>query len=144
MRTTSKTQNIEVIVEKDDGLLLARIENKGDFLPATSAKTVKGVISNLRALIKGYQKHEGKNDAFWKKVDAEGIDFDIKYDLQAFFSEHDYLKQTKIAELAGLNPGLLRQYASGVKHPSSDQAKKIENAIHKLAKELQSISLYAA
>lgn len=135
---------LEVIIEKDDGVLWARIEDKGDFLPATNAKTTKIVLQNLRTLIKGYQKNEGKQDSFWKKVDAETVLFKVRYDVQAFFEEHDYLKQSKIAELAKINPGLLRQYASGVKHPSPDQAKKIEDAIHKLAKELKAVSLWAA
>lgn len=141
MRTTTK---LEVIIEKDDGVLWARIEDKGDFLPATQAKTTKGVLQNLRTLIKGYQKHEGKKDTFWKKVNADTVEFNLLYDVQAFFEAHDYLKQSKIAELAKINPGLLRQYASGVKYPSPDQAKKIEDAIHKLAKELQAVSLWAA
>lgn len=69
--------------------------------------------------------------------------FDYHYDVSAFFESFDFLKQTKIAELSGINAGLLRQYASGVKHPSPEQAKKIEKAIHKLAKELEAVSLYA-
>jgi hypothetical protein len=40
-----------------------------------------------------------------------------QYDLQTFFEEHDYLKVSSIAKHAGLNPGLVRQYSSGVKHP---------------------------
>jgi hypothetical protein len=48
----NKTSKIEVIIEKDDGVLWARIENKGDFLPATQSKTIKGVLQNLRTLIK--------------------------------------------------------------------------------------------
>lgn len=137
-----KKQKIEVIIEKGDGELYGRIEGKGNYLPVTAAKTTSKVLANLMMLIKDYKKHD--SDKFWDKVDVNSITFEIHYDLQAFFDEHNYLKQSKIAELAGINSSLLRQYASGVKHPSSDQAKKIENAIHKLAKELQSVSLYAA
>jgi hypothetical protein len=46
-----------------------------------------------------------------------------------------------IAEPAGMNPGLLRQYASGVKFPSVAQAQKVEDAIQELAKELGAVSL---
>ena len=70
--------------------------------------------------------------------------FRRSYDLTVFFEQFDFLKQSKVAELAGINPGLLRQYASGIKYPSAGQAMKIEKAIHALAKELQSVSLYAA
>jgi hypothetical protein len=68
---------IEVIIEKADGILWARIEDKGNFLPATQAKTTKRVLQNLRTLIKGYQKHEGKQDAFWKNLDANQVEFKL-------------------------------------------------------------------
>ncbi len=70
-------------------------------------------------------------------------DIEIKYDLEAFFMEHSYLKISSIAEQAKINPGLVRQYASGVKHPSAEQAKKIEATIHKIANDLQQVELYA-
>ncbi|MEJ0104089.1 MAG: hypothetical protein WDO19_16675 [Bacteroidota bacterium] len=70
--------------------------------------------------------------------------FSHSYDLTVFFEEYDFLKQSKIAELAGINPGLLRQYASGVKYPSAEQVLKIEKAVHDLARELQLVSLAVA
>jgi len=76
-----KISKLEVIVEKDDDLFWARIEDKGDFLPATQAKTTKEAQQNLRALIKGYQKHEGKHDAFWKSIDANTVEFQLRHDL---------------------------------------------------------------
>ena len=71
------------------------------------------------------------------------VEFEHSYDLTVFFEEYDFLKQSKIAELAGMNPGLLRQYASGVKYPSPEQAKRIEKAVHDLAKELKAVSIHA-
>jgi len=49
-----------------------------------------------------------------------------------------------MAELAGLNRGLVRQYASKVKHPSADQVRKIEEAIQQLATTLKAVSLTLA
>lgn len=72
---------IEVIIEQNDGVFWARIEGKGNFMPATQAKTTKGVLQNLRTLIKGYQKHEGKQDAFWKKVNTDNIEFNLSHDV---------------------------------------------------------------
>ena len=134
---------LEVIIEKSDGELWGRIEGKGNFMPNTVGNTTEEVLTNLRMLISDYLTHEGIQDKAWSKVDPEKVQFELAYDLQAFFDEHDFLKQSKIAEIAKVNPGLLRQYASGVKHPSPDQTKKIEAAIHKLANELQAVSLYA-
>ena len=93
------------------------------------AATVEMLEKKMRKLIKDF-------------YDVEVV-FDYSYDVSAFFENFDFLNQTKIADLSGINPSLLRQYASGVKHPSAQQAKKIEIVIHKLAKELKSVSLYA-
>jgi hypothetical protein len=132
---------IEVIIEKNGDELWGRIEGRGNFLPTTVGRSTSEVLANLADLIGDYVKHEGKTDKAWNKADKKHLKFEVVYDLQAFFHEHDFLKQSKIAELAGVNPSLLRQYASGVKHPRPDQTKKIEDAIHKLANELGSVSL---
>jgi hypothetical protein len=134
---------IEIIIEKNDGLLWGRVENMGSHLLTPYGETTEKVIENLRDLVQDYLAHEGKKDKFWNKVDIHNIDFEFRYDLQAFFAEHDYLKISSVAEYAGINAGLLRQYTSGVKYPSPDQAKKIEDAIHHIAGELQEISIYA-
>ncbi len=134
---------IEVIIEKGDGEFWGRIESKGDFLPVTVGDTVSEVLHNLQDLIQDYLLHEGKEDAFWKPFVGQEIDFDLAYDLQAFFTEHKELNASAIATRAGINPGLLRQYSSGVKHPSKEQAQKIEDAIHQLADDLRAVSLYA-
>lgn len=134
---------LEVIIEKGDGVLFGRIEGHKDYLPVTCADSLPEVLFNLRTLIKDHQKHEGKNDSFWKKVDAYKIRFDILYDVQAFFSEHEYLTASAVADKAGLNRGLVRQYKCGTKYPSLTQAKKIEAAIKQISAELNKIALYA-
>jgi hypothetical protein len=139
---TSKT-TIEIIIEKSDGLLWGRVENRGKFMPTPFGKTKEALIENLKKLIYDYQQHEGKTDKAWSKIDIDNLDLEFHYDLQAFFQEHNYLKISSGAEKAGLNPGLLRQYASGVKYPSAEQAIKIENAIHLLADQLKEVSIYA-
>ena len=133
---------LEVIIEKADKGLFARIENK-EFQPVTYGKNTSEIISNLVDLIADYLKHEKRLNKFWGKVNPKTLSFDLTYDLQSFFVEHEYINISAIAERAGLNKALVRQYASGVKHPSIRQAKKIETTIHKLAKELQAVSLYA-
>ncbi len=140
----SSIQKIEIIIEKNDGLLWGRVENMGTHLLTPYGKTTEKLIENLNELVLDYLANEGKKDKFWNRVDISKVVFEFKYDLQAFFAEHDYLKISSVAEHAGINPGLLRQYASGVKYPSPDQAKKIEDAIHEIALELKEISIYAA
>jgi hypothetical protein len=80
---------------------------------------------------------------FWSKVDVNNLEFDIKYELQAFFDEFKELKISSIAEKANLNPSLLRQYSTGNKQLSTEQAKKIQDALHQLGNRLKRISIYA-
>lgn len=121
---------INLIIEKgEDGKLWGRVYFRNNLM-TDFASTVELLEKKMSRLIK----------------DFYGVDavFDHTYDVSAFFESFDFLNQTRIADLSGINPGLLRQYASGVKHPSPQQTKKIESAIHKLAQELKAVSLHAA
>jgi hypothetical protein len=133
-------KTVEVIIEKGDGELYARIEGIGAFTPVTVGETTQELFTNLRALIDDYLANEGKADKAWIKL--AGCEFTAAYDLQAFFAEHSEINVSAIAKRAGINASLLRQYSSGIKHPSKDQAKKIEAAVHSFAKELLALSLH--
>lgn len=136
-------KTLQVIIEKADDGLYGRIEGRKSYLPVTYGKSKKEVIQNLKDLIRDYQKHEKKGDNFWLKLDPESVQFEIAYDLQAFFSEHDFLNASAIARHANMNESLVRQYATGKKFPSIEQAKKLEETIRHLTKELTKVSLYA-
>jgi transcriptional regulator with XRE-family HTH domain len=118
-----------LIIEKSKGKLWGRVNYK-DSMIADFASSVEALEKKMTRLLKDFHQ-------------VARPEFEYSYDLTAFFEEYDFLKQSKIAQLAGMNPGLLRQYASGVKYPSPEQAKKIEKAVHDLAKELKAVSIYA-
>ena len=134
---------LQVIIEKVDDGLYGRIEGRKSYLPVTFGKSKSEVLQNLKGLIKDYQKHEKKGDSFWLKLDTENLEFEIVYDLQSFFNEYDFLNASAIARHANMNESLVRQYATGKKHPSVEQAKKLEEVIRKLTKDLNNVSLYA-
>lgn len=137
--------NLQIIIKKSGDELWGRIESKSHlFVPVTVGENLKEVVGNLKILIKDYLKHEGKEDKFWSKIKLSDTNFTFAYDVQDFFKIYNFLNQSKIAEVAGMNAGLLRQYSSGVVYPSLKQAKKIESAIRKVAKELNEVSLYVA
>jgi hypothetical protein len=48
----------------------------------------------------------------------------------------EVVKVGAVAKEAGMNPALLRQYLSGVKHPSREQALRVQDALHRVAKRL--------
>ena len=119
-----------LIIEKDKGKLWGRVKYKNN-LVTDYASSIGSLEKKIAGVLKDFHG-VGK------------VSFKYCYDLTVFFEEFNFLKQSKIAELAGVNPALLRQYASGVKNPSAEQAKKIEKAVHELARELQSVSLAVA
>jgi predicted RNase H-like HicB family nuclease len=131
---------LNVILEKSDTDLFGSI-SIAEFSHNTVGKDIAEVTNNLKGLIQDYIEHEGKEDPKWKDLDVNTIEFDYTYDLTAFFETFDMLKITRIAEIAGLNASLVRQYVTGKKHPSLQQAKKIEEVVHRLGKELLSVSI---
>ena len=143
MSSLKRKPKIEVIFEAKDGLLWGIVENKGNFVATPYGKTKDEVITNLKELITAYQQNEGKKDRFWSKVNVDNMEVELYYDLQAFFKEFNELKISSIAKRAEINPSLLRQYATGNKYPSVGQAKKIQSAVHDLAKKLNQVTIYA-
>jgi hypothetical protein len=124
--------NIELIVEKGEGGIWGRL-NYNDNLIVEEADNLDMLQLNLKMLLKEFER-----------LEPESVVFDIRYDVYALFRQFDFLNVSKVAKHAGIHPGLLRQYASGVKHPSINQAKKIEETFHRLANEMQKASVYVA
>jgi DNA-binding transcriptional regulator YdaS (Cro superfamily) len=62
-------------------------------------------------------------------------------DVQTFFKSQDFLNISAFAKKAGINPSLLRQYASGTKQPSAQQVERIKTAILTIAEELEKVRL---
>lgn len=124
-------KKIPLIIERgEDAKLWGRI-NYDNNLVTDYANSIPALERKMKKLLKDFH------------AVSEVVEFEHLYGVSVFFENFNFLKQTKIAELAGINSSLLRQYATGIKHPSPEQAKKIEIAVHKLAKDLESVSLYA-
>ncbi len=78
----------------------------------------------------------------FEEIEVESENFEVVYDLTSFFENHSYLNITEIAKRADINPGLMRQYTSGIKFPSEDRVKIIEKAIKEIGKELIRVKLH--
>ena len=70
-------------------------------------------------------------------------EYELEFDLEveSLFEFIPEIKQTIVAQLAGINSSLLRQYARGIKKPGKAQVKKIEAAIHELGRQLLKVRL---
>lgn len=120
----------ELIIEKADSGFLGRVQYD-DNLIVDEANTLQELESQMRNLLHDF--HD---------LDPTAITFDIKYDLSSLFEKFAVLKISTVAELAGINSSLLRQYVNGIKHPSEAQAKKIEETLHDIGSELKNISVH--
>lgn len=72
--------------------------------------------------------------------ELQNIEFVYKYDLPSFLSYYKYLNMTQFAKYAGINPSLMRQYKQG-QYVSEKQVSKIQEAVHKIGKELAAVKL---
>jgi hypothetical protein len=125
----AKQQKLPLVLEKEGGKIWGRV-SVGDNLLLDSATTLQDLEQKLKQALKDF---EG----------LDPVEFEYTYDLKAFFEQFNFLNQSKIAELAGINPSLIRQYSSGHKQPSPEQVAKIERAIRELAARLKSVQLSA-
>jgi len=50
------------------------------------------------------------------------------------------MSQKGLSDIADMNESLVSQYANGIKKPGPKQLKRMENALHRFADDLQSIS----
>lgn len=120
-----------MIVERGEDDLTGRV-TYNDNLIIENADNVNDLEKKLKFLLLEFED-----------VDPDSIVFEHVYDVFALFQQFDFLNIGKVAERAGINAGLLRQYASQVKYPSAKQAQKIEDIIHKLAAEMSKALVYA-
>lgn len=123
-------KKFEVINEKAaDNQLWGRI-HYGEDLLTTNAKNVEGIIENFREQLEAFYdlKTTHKN-------------FEVKYDLEAFFDQYNVLNISEIGKMANISPTVMRHYKTGIKHPSKAQLQNIEQTIHALARQLEQIKI---
>jgi DNA-binding transcriptional regulator YdaS (Cro superfamily) len=122
-----KQKKIQLILERENGRLWGRV-TVNDNLIVGSATALPALEKKIRRTVRDF---EG----------LDNIQFEYAYDLTVFFEQFNFLNQSKIAELAGINPGLIRQYSSGNKQPSKEQVGKIQDAIRTMAGKLLAVQL---
>ena len=129
-----------IILEPGDGEMWGRIDAPNTFLTTVGNNAIE-VTQNLKDLIQDHLDNEGKEQQFWQNVKVENITFEYVYDLTALFDVLSAVKINSLADLAGINQSLMRQYASGVKYPSAQQAQKIQAAVKQLGQKLLQVSI---
>lgn len=129
---------VKVVVEKGtDGSYSCYTDHDfKTFSPAgygTSVEEAKADFEEAYKEMREIEAEEGRK--------APDIEIEWRYDIQSFFNCFAYLKISKIAEKAGMNASLVRQYASGCAKASEKQYAKLRAAIKEVAKELDEATL---
>lgn len=65
---------------------------------------------------------------------------EYKYDIQSFFDYFDFFNVSKIAEMAGINPSLMRQYSKGITKAGEKQYKKLSKVVSTISEELSEVT----
>lgn len=131
----NKTEmKVLVTIERaKDGSYWCRTENPilGGFLTSTgtTVQEAKDDLAECMEEAKADLEAEGKK---WPEVE-----FTYKYDLQSFFNYFSFLNVSDIAKRAGVNPSLMRQYASGVKNAGEKTYQRLAACVQNVGRELQ-------
>ena len=124
-----KNTVISLIVENAKaGEVWGRVNYEDDLL-VESAENVEQLQIKMKELLLDF--HDLKPNT---------VNFEISYDLSAFFENFAYLKISEIAKYAGLNASLLRHYVAGSKTASKAQVMKLQAAIRKVGYELMQVN----
>jgi predicted RNase H-like HicB family nuclease len=102
----------------------------------TVADAKKDFENSVKEMLASYTEQNKEIPGELQKIQLE-----YKYDLASLFNQYDFLNVSKFAHLAGINASLMRQYKSGNQYISENQLSKIEEAIHKIAREMAAIKL---
>ena len=130
-----KTHNEAIlIIEKTDKEYWVTVkELSGVYSIGTS---IDEAIANTKIAISEYLEDIPEGLDVPEMFVNKNIQFKIQYDLESLFEKFNFLNKTAIAEKAGINASLVRQYSKGLAHASEKQKSKIINAIHELATDL--------
>jgi predicted RNase H-like HicB family nuclease len=130
-------RKLTAIVERNEETFFAFIKQIDGCV--AGGHTYHEVKSNLEQILKIMIR----NDTELQKKLKQGYDIRFEVDLKSVFELVPEINVSQLAKSGDINPGLLRQYVSGTKKASEAQAEKVINAIDKLVRKLNSITLKA-
>lgn len=132
MSHTEKTKVIAIVEKASDGGYSCYVQDELDgFGLSGYGDTAKEAMSDLMLAygeIKEIRATEG--------LDTPELDISFQYDMPSFFDYFSYLNISRVGELAGINPSLLRQYASGAVKAGQKQYEKMSTAVKHIIRDL--------
>ncbi|MGX1639951.1 type II toxin-antitoxin system HicB family antitoxin [Sphingobacterium sp. NPDC055431] len=131
-------KTLKIIIERSDDMFDAYAENiPGIYGGGDTVEEIKLSILNSIELLKEYNTIE--NIPSLLKGDYNIV---YHFDAESFLNYYKGIfTNAALEKITGINQRQLQHYSSGLKKPRLPQLKKIEDGLHNLAKELQSIEL---
>lgn len=126
---------ITVTIERNEDSFFAWV--KGLDGCVAGGNSYDEVKSNLKGILNEFIQED---ETLMKKY-RDGHELRFEVSLGSFFHLFPEINISQLARLGGLNPGLLRQYASGAKNASERQAQKVMLALKELADRLGAVTV---
>ena len=136
-----KNLSIEVIVERHyDGTFWGTTQNIPGVVTAFGA-SLDELKKNIEQAFLEYVAAAAELGEAWIEEVRNRKDWIFSMNMQALFELVPEVKISAIARRAGINESLMRQYATGKAVVSEDRLRYIEQTIHDLGRELQTVKL---
>jgi predicted RNase H-like HicB family nuclease len=131
-------KKLKVIIYKANNGFSAHLpEVDGYVIARGSLKKIKqDLYDGIKFHIDGLYSEE-RQPWMDDEYDFEFVFNDIQTLVEAY---GDFINQSSLARIAGINAGQMRQYVSGVKNPTKRTLKRIESGVKEYAEELHSIA----
>ncbi len=137
----SALEPIEVTVERHyDGTFWGTTQNIPGVVTAFGS-SLDELKANIKRAFGDYLSVANDLGEPWLHEVKLRTEWSFAMNMQALFDLVPEIKISAVARRAGINESLMRQYASGKATVSEDRIRYIEQTIHELGKELQSVSL---
>jgi predicted RNase H-like HicB family nuclease len=136
-----KNLSIEVVVERHyDGTFWGTTQNIPGVVTAFGA-SLDELKKNLEQAFLEYVAAAAELGEAWIEEVRTRKEWAFYMNMQALFELVPEVKISAIARRAGINESLMRQYATGKAVVSEDRLRYIEQTIHDLGRELQTVKL---
>ena len=130
-------KRIKIIIEKNEDGFWAYAENENGI--TGGGETVQACKKDILDCIETMKEFTGKNRPKFLEKDFELV---FKFDAESLFNYYKGIFSNAAFErITGISQAQISHYATGLKKPRANQAKKIEAALHSLGSELMAIEL---
>lgn len=131
-------EKVKVIIERGhDGLYSYYMDNDDfDFGLNGQGQTVEAAEAEFMEAYKEIREMYAEEGKIFPE-----IEFDFQYDVPSFLNYYSgILSKSGLEKVTGINQKQLWHYANGHRNPSRETIRKIQDGLHRLARELSHVN----